>query len=136
MRYFFFQQGKTFYITPNVSPFWKHVKKIIEFSGGEVANVRRKTVEQIRQVNKANNNVASSSSSSSAGMKGGPGKKSKQLLQQHQEPSYIIVTCEDDLYLVQDVMRARIPVYSVEFVLQAVLRGAMNFDLAEYIVTI
>ena len=99
-----------------------------------MANVRRKTVEQIRQVNKANNNVASSSSS--AGMKGGPGKKSKQLLQQHQEPSYIIITCEDDLYLVQDVMRARIPVYSVEFVLQAVLRGAMNFDLAEYIVTI
>ncbi len=117
-------QGKTFYITPNVTPFWKHVKKVVEFSGGTVANVRRKSVDQIREMN---NNISSNS----------PAKgKAKELLAASREPSYIIVTCEDDLYLVQDVMLARIPVYSVEFILQAVLRGAMNFDLSEYIVTV
>ena len=54
-----------------------------------------------------------------------------------QPPSYIIITCEDDLYMVEDVLKASLPcVYNAEFVLSAVLRGKIDFDIREYITTV
>ncbi len=51
-------------------------------------------------------------------------------------PRYIIVACEKDLYLVEDVMKARVGIFTPEFVFSAVVRGKMDFDLSDYIVTI
>ncbi|CAB4063821.1 PAXIP1 [Lepeophtheirus salmonis] len=82
-------EGKTFYITPETPPSWKKIKSIVELAGGEVENNRRKDLKQIKELNK-------------------PGC----------DPQYIIITCEPDLHLVTDVLKAKIGVgYNAEFVL-------------------
>jgi PAX-interacting protein 1 len=100
-------QDRTFYLTPSVEPNWKQLKLVIENSGGTVENVRRRSVEQIREAN---------------------GGKA--------DPRYIIITCEQDLHLVTDVLKAKMGIYSTEFIMSAVLCGTMNFDLGEYVATI
>ena len=46
---------------------------------------------------------------------------------------YIIITTEDDLHIVADVLKAGQGVFSSEFVLSAVTRGEMDFDLSNYL---
>ena len=79
---------------------------VIEASGGTVETRRRRDVTQIKECNP----------------KG-------------QEPSYIIISCEHDLHLVADVLKAKIGIYNSEFVLTGVLRQEMDFDLSSYIKT-
>ena len=79
---------------------------MIECAGGRVENRRRRTVEMIKEANP-------------------PGR----------DPSYIIVTCEDDLHLVEDVLKARIGIYNVGFVMAAILSGEMDFDISKCITT-
>ena len=69
-------------------------------------NRHRKTTEQIREVNTGATNI-----------------------------NYIIITCEEDLHLVHDVLKAKLGVYTPDFVLNAVLRVEMDFDLSQYLTT-
>ena len=94
-------------MTPNIKPPTSLIKEAIEHSGGEVRNHRRLTIPQIKERN--------------------PYGK---------DPNYIVLTCELDLYLVEDVMKAKVPVYTSEFVLEAILQGFMDFDMSRYINTI
>lgn len=80
---------------------------MIEHAGGKVDNRRRKSVNEINELNR-------------------PG----------QDPIYLIVTCEHDLHIVADVLKAKIGVYNAEFIMSAVLRGRINFDLTESLTTI
>jgi hypothetical protein len=94
-------------LTPSINPPWKKLKLVIEHAGGKVENRRRKTVEEISQMNK-------------------PG----------QDPTYLLITCEHDLHIVADVLKAKIGVYNSEFVMSAVLNGKMNYDLTQSITTV
>jgi len=99
-------QGKTFYVTPGVKPSYKVLWNIVEAAGGKVDREKRRSVAQIKEMNKT------------------------------KDPSYLIVTCEDDLHIVQDVLKAKIGVYNAEFVMSAVLRCELDFDLSQYITTV
>ena len=82
------------------------MKKIIEYSGGVVEQRRRRSVPEIRAMN----------------------KKGK-------EPVYFIITCDDDLYLVEDILKARQEVHNTEFIFSAVLKGYIDYDLSNSIMT-
>jgi hypothetical protein len=49
---------------------------------------------------------------------------------------YLIITCEHDLHIVADVLKAKIGVYNSEFVMSAILRGKINYDLTQSITTV
>ena len=49
--------------------------------------------------------------------------------------NYIIITCEEDIHLVTDVLRAKLGVFTAEFVMSAVTRCEMDFDLSNYLTT-
>ena len=49
--------------------------------------------------------------------------------------AYIVITCEEDIHLVTDVLRSKLGVFSTEFVLGAVTRCEMDFDLSRYLTT-
>jgi len=97
--------GKVFYITPSVVPRMKVLTDIIEAAGGKVDLRRMKTPNQIKEIN--------------AGGK----------------TNYIVITCEEDVYLVTEVLRAGFGIFSPEFVLSAVTKCEMDFDLRLYITT-
>jgi len=99
--------GRVFYLTPSIFPSWKKLKVVIEAAGGCVENKRRRNVDQIREVNKAD-----------------------------RDPVYLIITCEHDLHIVTDVLKAKIGVFNTEFVMSAVMKGKMDFDLTRSITTI
>ena len=42
--------------------------------------------------------------------------------------NYKVITCEEDIHLVTDVLRAKLGVFNSEFVLNAVTRCEMDFD--------
>ena len=48
---------------------------------------------------------------------------------------YIIITCEDDIYMVEDVIRGGIGVFSSELVIvmSSVLRCGIDDDLSKYL---
>jgi len=98
--------GKVFYITPSVQPCLKVLTNIITYSGGRVENRRRKTTEQMKEINSGGS------------------------------VNYIIITCEEDIHLVTDVLRAKLGVFNTEFVMSAVTRCEMDFDLSRYITTV
>merc|ERR550532_3299686 len=100
-------EGRVFYLTPSIFPSWKKLKVVIEAAGGSVDNKRRRNVEQIREVNKAD-----------------------------RDPVYLIITCEHDLHIVTDILKAKIGIFNTEFVMSAVMRGKMDFDLTKSITTI
>jgi len=100
-------EGRVFYLTPSIFPSWKKLKVVIEAAGGSVDNKRRRNVEQIREVNKAD-----------------------------RDPVYLIITCEHDLHIVTDILKAKIGIFNTEFVKSAVMRGKMDFDLTKSITTI
>jgi len=98
--------GKVFYITPSVVPSMKVLTDIIESAGGKVDLRRRKTPEQIAEMNTGGNT------------------------------NYIVITCEEDIYLVKDILSAKFGVFSAEFVLSSVLRCEMELnDLSSYLIT-
>ena len=47
--------------------------------------------------------------------------------------NYIVIACEEDIHLVTDVLRAKLGVFNSEFVLNAVTRCEMDFDLSRYL---
>ena len=94
-------------MTPSIFPSWKKLKVVIEAAGGCVENRRRRNVDQIREVNKAD-----------------------------RDPVYLIITCEHDLHIVTDVLKAKIGIFNTEFVMSAVMKGKMDFDLTRSITTI
>ena len=49
--------------------------------------------------------------------------------------NYIVITCEEDIHLVTDVLRAKLGVFNTEFVLSAVTKCEMDFDLSRYLTT-
>ena len=100
-------QGRIFYLTPSIFPSWKKLKTVIEAAGGIVENRRRKDIEEIKALNK-------------------PG----------QDPMYIIVACEHDLHIVADVLMAKIGIYNTEFVMSAIMRSKMDFDLTKSLTTV
>eukprot|EP00092_Neocalanus_flemingeri_P028822 GFUD01031294.1.p1 GENE.GFUD01031294.1~~GFUD01031294.1.p1 ORF type:complete len:765 (+),score=231.03 GFUD01031294.1:287-2296(+) len=97
--------GKIFYLTPSVQPSMQVLTNIITYSGGRVENRRRKTTDQMKEINSGGN------------------------------VNYIIITCEEDIHLVTDVLRAKLGVFNAEFVLSAVTRCEMDFDLSRYLTT-
>lgn len=80
---------------------------VIEFAGGKVENKRRKDIEEIKTLNK-------------------PGH----------DPIYIIIACEHDLHIVADVLMAKIGIFNTEFVMSAVMRSKMDFDLTKSLTTV
>ena len=76
------------------------------YSFFRVENRRRKTTEQMKEINTGGN------------------------------VNYIILTCEEDIHLVTDVLRAKLGVFNAEFVMSAVTRCEMDFDLSRYITTV
>ncbi|QQP36968.1 Putative LOC100118595, partial [Caligus rogercresseyi] len=78
--------GKIFYITPETPPSLPKLRSLIELAGGEVQNSRLKDLKEIQELNR-------------------PGD----------QPKYIILTCEPDLHLVTEVLKAKIGVYNGEF---------------------
>ena len=46
---------------------------------------------------------------------------------------YIIITCEDDIHLVTDVIRSGMGVLSSEFVMRAVVRCEIDDDISRYL---
>ena len=104
----FLLQGRTFYLTPSIQPSWKKLKLVIECAGGKVENRRRKNVDEIRTLNAANAD----------------------------SPVYLIITCEHDLHIVTDVLKAKIGIFNAEFVMSAVMKGKIDFDLTHFLTTI
>jgi len=101
-------EGRTFYLTPSIKPTWKQLKLVIECAGGKVENKRRKKVDEIREIS------------------GNSGES----------PVYLIITCEHDLHIVTDVLKAKIGIFNAEFVMSAVMKGKMDFDLTRSITTV
>ena len=81
---------------------------MIECAGGKVENRRRKNVDEIRTLNAANAD----------------------------SPVYLIITCEHDLHIVTDVLKAKIGIFNAEFVMSAVMKGKIDFDLTHFLTTI
>jgi len=100
-------EGRIFYLTPSIHPSWKKLKQVIEAAGGQVDQRRRRNVEQIRELNKPD-----------------------------RDPVYLIITCEHDLHIVTDVLKAKIGIFNTEFVMSAVMKGKMDFDLTRSITTV
>ena len=104
------------------------MKNVIESAGGTVDNRRRKSIEAIRLLNRTGFNptyLVKSFKYKAATSE----KKLKISLFQ-------IITCEEDLHLVTDVLKAKVGVYNTEFVMSSVIKGKMNFDLSRYITTV
>lgn len=112
--------GKTFYMTPNVRPNLQVMKSIIKFSGGRLDNItpackdfiltaifrlknkKMKTTQEMKEINSGGN------------------------------MNYIILTCEEDLHLVTDVLRAEQPVFPSELVMSAITRCELDWDVRNY----
>ena len=94
-----------FYLTPSVKPSIRVLEHIVNSAGGKVESRRRKTTEQMKEAN------------SGASI------------------NYIVITCEEDIHLVTDVLKAKLGVYTPEFILTAVMRVEMDFELSQYLTT-
>ena len=101
----------TFYLTPTLTPHRNQVRQIIESSGGTVAGTRRRTVAEMK---------ALYFNATTGARNAGP-------------HTYVVITSEEDLYMCEDLLCARVPVYTVEFVYLSVLRNAMDFDVSKYL---
>ena len=47
--------------------------------------------------------------------------------------SYIVVSCQEDVVLVNDVLQAKMGIFTTEFILSSVMRCEMDFDLSQYL---
>ena len=102
------------------------LQDIIQFAGGKVENRRRKSTDQIREVTTVFLIPPDSFS-----------LQTFPLLQVNSggNINYIIITCEEDIHLITDVLKAKLGVYTPEFVLKAVMRVEMDFELSQYLTT-
>ncbi|KAK6184096.1 hypothetical protein SNE40_006628 [Patella caerulea] len=92
-------QGIAFYLTPSVVPSVKDFTKIIVSAGGTVVNRRPSAKTIINMVS----------------------DKGK--------PTFIVITCNNDLHLCRDLFAQKINVYNAEFILTSVLRQELDFSL-------
>jgi len=99
-------EGKSFFLTPSIKPHWRQLRRVVESAGGRVEMPPRRSLSQIRRANEEGN-----------------------------DPTYIIVTCQHDLHLVEDVLKAKMGVFNAESVMSSVLTGSVCFDVAENIET-
>lgn len=97
---------KVFYITPSVKPSMAMLQNIIQFAGGRIENRCRKTPEQMREMNHGGN------------------------------INYIIITCQEDVHLVTDILKAKLGVFNPNLIFNAVLRVEMDFNLSMYMTTL
>ena len=102
------------------------LQDIIQFAGGKVENRRRKSTDQIREV-KIFFLI----------LPVGYSLPTFRLPQVNSggNINYIIITCEEDIHLITDVLKAKLGVYTPEFVLKAVMRVEMDFELSQYLTT-
>ena len=47
--------------------------------------------------------------------------------------SYLVISCQEDIDLVRDVLQAKMGIFSTEFILNSVMRCEMDFDLSKYL---
>lgn len=92
-------KGFIFYITPSVVPAPKDLQSIIESAGGSVIK-RRLSAKQIASLRDDKGN-----------------------------PTFIVITCPNDVHLCRDLMARRLAVFNSEFVLTGVLRQEIDFEL-------
>ena len=50
--------------------------------------------------------------------------------------SYLVISCQEDMGLVKDILQAKMGIFSSEFILSSVMRCEMDFDLSRYITTV
>ncbi|XP_053384133.1 PAX-interacting protein 1-like [Mercenaria mercenaria] len=89
--------GMTFYVTPSVQPPVCDLRKVIESAGGTLLK------------------------------RGLPTKAIDTLKDEQGKPTYVVITCADDIHLVEDVINNNIKVYTAEFVLTGVMRQEKDF---------
>ncbi|KAL4225104.1 PAX-interacting protein 1 [Mactra antiquata] len=92
-------KGMTFYITPSVQPPIHELRKVIESAGGAVTKKCRLSAKNIET-----------------------------CLDDKGNPSYLVITCVDDIQLVDDLIHKNIRVYTAEFVLTGVMRQEKDFE--------
>ncbi|ESO82380.1 hypothetical protein LOTGIDRAFT_236998 [Lottia gigantea] len=92
-------QGMTFYITPSVVPSTKDLTRIISNAGGTVVNRRPSAKTILTQ------------------------------LDDKGKPTFIVITCNNDLHLCRDLFAQKINVYNAEFVLTGVLRQEIDYTM-------
>lgn len=90
-------EGMTFYITPSVSPPVFDLTNVVESAGGKVVKRR----------------LAAKSIASHKDDKG--------------NPTYIVVTCENDIHICKDLIAHKIALYNAEFILTGVMRQKLDF---------
>lgn len=90
-------EGMTFYITPGVSPPVFDLTNVVESAGGKVVKRR----------------LAAKSIASHKDDKG--------------NPTYIVVTCENDIHICKDLIAHKIALYNAEFILTGVMRQKLDF---------
>ncbi|KAH3887645.1 PAX-interacting protein 1-like [Dreissena polymorpha] len=91
--------GMTFYITPSVQPPVSDLKKIIDSAGGSLANNRRLAAKTIET-----------------------------LKDDQGHPTYLVITCANDIHLCTDLLLKNIKVYTPEFILTGVMRQTKDFQ--------
>lgn len=47
--------------------------------------------------------------------------------------TYIVISCQEDVGLVTDILEAKMGIFSAEFILSSVMRCEMDFDLSQYL---
>ncbi|GFN96195.1 pax-interacting protein 1 [Plakobranchus ocellatus] len=92
-------QGLTFYISPSVVPPVCELVSIIESAGGTIVKKRP------------------------------PVKQMMASLDEQGLPKFIVITCLNDLHLIQDVCSRNIPVFNAEFVLTGVMRQEVDYNI-------
>ena len=65
----------------------------------------------------------------------GKRKTLKQMKDRNQRGNitYIVITCEEDISHVKDILEAKMGIFSTEFILSSVMRCEMDFDLSQYL---
>lgn len=89
--------GMTFYVTPSVQPPIGDLRKVIESAGGRL---------QKRCL---------------------PAKTIETLKDDQGKPAHVVITCSDDIHLVEDLINNNIKVYTAEFILTGVMRQEKDF---------
>ncbi|KAK3581462.1 hypothetical protein CHS0354_031786 [Potamilus streckersoni] len=91
-------QGLTFYFTPGVTPPPCDLRIIVESAGGTVARKRRLGVKTIASQKDEKGN-----------------------------PTYLVITCAEDIQLCKDLILNKIAIYNPELILTGVLRQELDF---------
>lgn len=90
--------GLTFFITPSVQPPVCDLKMVVESAGGTFSRKPRL-----------------------------PAKKLESLVDDQNRPTYIVVTCAEDIHLCEDLINYNIRLYTSEFILTGVMRQELDY---------